>query len=47
VVFVFAAIMLIRGYAVPIVACAFVLYGPAHLAWELWVQRRQREEPWF
>ena len=39
--------MVVRGYAVPIVACAFVLYGPVHLAWELWVQRRQREEPLF
>ena len=47
VVFCFASIMVVRGYAVPIAACVFVLYGPIHLAWELWVQRRQREEPWF
>jgi CDP-diacylglycerol--serine O-phosphatidyltransferase len=47
VVFSFVAIMVVRGYALPIVASAFVLYGPVHSAWQLWVQRRQREEPWF
>jgi CDP-diacylglycerol--serine O-phosphatidyltransferase len=47
VVFFFVAIMLVRGYAVPIAACAFVLYGPIHLGWKMWVQRRDREEPWF
>jgi CDP-diacylglycerol---serine O-phosphatidyltransferase len=47
VVFSFVAIILLGGYAVPIAACAFVLYGPAHLAWRMWVQRRDREEPWF
>jgi CDP-diacylglycerol--serine O-phosphatidyltransferase len=47
VVFAFVALMVARGYAVPIVACAFVLYGPIHLAWELWVQRKDRKEPWF
>ena len=45
--FSFVAIMVVRGYALPIVASAFVLYGPIHLAWQLWVERRQREEPWF
>ena len=47
VVFFFVAIMLFRGYAVPIAACAFVLYGPIYLAWRMWVQRKDREEPWF
>ena len=47
VVFAFVAIMVVRGYALPIVASAFVLYGPIHLAWQTWVERRQREEPWF
>jgi CDP-diacylglycerol---serine O-phosphatidyltransferase len=47
VVFCFVALVLAGGYAVPIVACAFALYGPAHLAWELWIQRRRREEPLF
>ena len=47
VVFFFVAIMVVKGYAVPIAACAFVLYGPIHLAWQMWVQRKNREEPWF
>jgi len=47
VVFFFVAIMVVRGYAVPIAACCFVLYGPIHLAWEKWVQHRRREEPLF
>lgn len=47
VVFFFVAIMVVRGYAVPIAACAFVLYGPIHVAWQMWVQRKNREEPWF
>jgi CDP-diacylglycerol--serine O-phosphatidyltransferase len=47
VVFFFVAIMLVRGYAVPLAACAFVFYGPVHLAWRMWVQRKDREEPWF
>jgi CDP-diacylglycerol--serine O-phosphatidyltransferase len=47
VIFVFVAIMLVRGYALPIVACAFVVYGPVHLAWRMWVQRKDRDEPWF
>jgi phosphatidylserine synthase len=47
VVFFFVAIMVVQGYALPIAASAFVLYGPIHSAWEMWVQRRQREEPWF
>jgi CDP-diacylglycerol---serine O-phosphatidyltransferase len=47
VVFFFVAIMVVRGYAVPIAACSFVLYGPVHLAWEMWVKRRNREEPLF
>lgn len=47
VVFFFVAIMVVRGYAVPIAACAFALYGPIHLAWEKWIQRRHREEPLF
>jgi CDP-diacylglycerol---serine O-phosphatidyltransferase len=47
VLFVFVAIMVLRGYAVPLSACAFAFYGPIHLAWEKWVQRRRREEPLF
>ncbi len=47
VVFFFVALMVARGYALPIAVSAFVLYGPARLAWELWVQHRRREEPLF
>ena len=47
VVFFFVAIMVVKGYALPIAACAFVLYGPIHLAWRLWVQRHEPEEPLF
>jgi CDP-diacylglycerol---serine O-phosphatidyltransferase len=47
VVFFFVAIMVARGYALPVAAAAFAIYGPAHLAWEKWVERRQRDEPIF
>jgi CDP-diacylglycerol--serine O-phosphatidyltransferase len=47
VLFFFVAIMVVRGYAMPIAASAFVLYGPILLAWEKWVQHRRREEPLF
>ncbi len=47
VVFSFVAIMVVPFYAIPIAASAFVLYGPIHLAWEKWVQRRHREESLF
>jgi CDP-diacylglycerol--serine O-phosphatidyltransferase len=47
VVFFFVAIMVVRGFAIPLAACAFVLYGPIHLAWEKWVSRHQSDEPLF
>ncbi|MCE5266958.1 MAG: CDP-diacylglycerol--serine O-phosphatidyltransferase [Planctomycetaceae bacterium] len=47
VVFFLVAIMVFFGYAMAIAASAFALYGPIHLAWQLWVQRRRREEPLF
>ena len=47
VVFFFVAIMVARGYAMPIAASAFALYGPIHLAWEKWVERRNQDEPLF
>lgn len=47
VVFFFVAIIAVRGYAVPIAAAAFALYGPIHAGWKLWVQRKERDEPWF
>ena len=47
VVFFFAVLMVARSYTMPVVASAFALYGPIHLAWEKWVERRSREEPLF
>jgi CDP-diacylglycerol---serine O-phosphatidyltransferase len=47
VVFFFVAIMVARGYALPVAASVFAIYGPAHLAWEKWVERRHRDEPIF
>ncbi len=47
VLFCFVAVMVVPGYAIAISASVFVLYGPIHLAWEMWVQRRHREEPLF
>lgn len=46
-VFALVAIMVIRGYAVPIVCCAFVLGGPARYYWERFVRRQHQEEPLF
>ncbi len=47
VMFFFVGIMVVRGYALPIAASAFALYGPIRLAWQLWIERRRREEPLF
>ncbi len=47
VVFFFVAVVELGGYAVPLSACAFALYGPIRLAWEKWVERRHRDEPLF
>jgi CDP-diacylglycerol--serine O-phosphatidyltransferase len=47
VVFTVAAIMMIRGYAVPLVCCAFVLSGPVRYAWQRYVERRERRESLF
>lgn len=48
VLFALVAVMAVRGYAVPIVCVAFVLYGPARLAWKrVFSHGREREEPLF
>ncbi len=47
VVFTLVAIMVIRGYAVAVVCCAFVLLGPVRLAWQRYVERRERKESLF
>ncbi len=41
------AVMIIPGYAVPIVFCAFVLGSPLRFAWERIVRHRHQEEPVF
>jgi len=46
-VFALVAVMVIRGYSVPIICCAFALYGPARFAWAKVVQHRQQEGPLF
>ncbi len=47
VVFTLVAIMIIRGYAVPLVCCSFVLLGPARYAWQRYVEHRERKESLF
>ena len=47
VVFALVAVMVIRGYSVPIMCCSFVFYGPVRLAWVKLVKRKQQEEPLF
>jgi len=46
-VFAVLAVMIIPGYAVPIVFCAFVLGSPLRFAWERLVRHRHQEEPVF
>ena len=47
VVFALVAVMVIRGYSVPIICCAFALSGPIRFCWEKVVQRRHQEDPFF
>lgn len=47
VVFALVAVMVIRGYSVPIICGAFVLMGPIRLAWQRIMHHRRREEPLF
>ena len=46
-VFALVAVMIIPGYAVPIVFCVFVLGSPLRFAWERIVRHRHQEEPVF
>ncbi len=46
-IFALVAVMVVRGYAVPLVFCFFVLASPIRYAWEKVVQRRHQEEPMF
>ena len=43
VLFALVAVMVIRGYSVPIICCAFALSGPARFAWERAMHRRRRK----
>ncbi|HZZ72972.1 MAG TPA: CDP-diacylglycerol--serine O-phosphatidyltransferase [Pirellulales bacterium] len=47
VVFSLVAIMVVRGYAVPIVCMIFVLGPPARFFWEKWYQHKEGQEPLF
>ena len=47
VVFALMTIILIRGYSIPIIFCAFVFYGPIRFGWQKWMHRKEKEEPMF
>ena len=47
VVFALVAVMLVKGYSVPILCCGFALSGPIRFAWEKLVRRRHQEDPLF
>ena len=47
VLFALVAVMVVRGYAVPILCCCFVLSGPVRLGWAKLVHNRRQEEPLF
>lgn len=47
IVFALVAIMVIRGYAVPLVCVGFVLMGPVLYAWQELVQHRPHKESMF
>ncbi|NLX97545.1 MAG: CDP-diacylglycerol--serine O-phosphatidyltransferase [Rhodopirellula sp.] len=46
-VFALVAIMVIRGYSVPLLCTAYALGPPARFFWEKIVQRRHQEDPLF
>lgn len=47
IVFALVAVMVVRGYSVPLICGAFVFYGPARLLWDRLARRKRREEPLF
>jgi len=47
IVFSLVAILIVRGYAVPLLCVMFVLIPPVRFAWEVARNRRAREEPLF
>jgi len=46
-VFALVAIMVIRGFSLPLVGLIFVLSGPVQLLWKLAWQKKVQEEPLF
>ncbi|NQU26096.1 MAG: CDP-diacylglycerol--serine O-phosphatidyltransferase [Candidatus Nealsonbacteria bacterium] len=47
VVFALVAVMVIRGYSVPIICCGFALLGPARVCWAKLMGQRRREDSLF
>jgi CDP-diacylglycerol--serine O-phosphatidyltransferase len=47
VLFALVAIMVIKGYSVPIICSAFALSGPVRFCWEKVARRRHQEDPLF
>jgi CDP-diacylglycerol--serine O-phosphatidyltransferase len=47
IVFAVVAILIVRGYAVPLLCVLFVLIPPVRFGWEVARNRRAREEPLF
>jgi phosphatidylserine synthase len=47
IVFSLMAILIVRGYAVPLLCVLFVVIPPARFGWDLVWHRRPREEPLF
>lgn len=45
--FTLVVVMVIRGYAVPIVCVAFALSGPLRYVWQEFVQKKPHEDPLF
>lgn len=46
-VFALAAIMVVRGFAIPTLCCAFVLGSPIRYAWQALLHRKAQREPLF
>jgi len=46
-IFASVMVMLVRGYSVPIICVAFVVWGPCNYVWQEAVERRPHDEPMF
>lgn len=47
IVFALVAILIVRGYAVPLLCVLFVVIPPVRFGWEFYQNRRTRDEPLF